>query len=94
LEIVFLPAKPRPQTDEFVCVYQMCCLRRRDTGCWMLDACCREAEISSLAGIKTCQFTVSGNIINLLYGPFRKIKEVKKFLISSSIQKPVSSIML
>jgi hypothetical protein len=57
----------------------------------MLDACCSEAEISSLAGIKTCQFTVPGNIINLLYGPFRKIKEVKKFLISSSIQKPVSS---
>jgi hypothetical protein len=25
---------------------------------------------------------VPGNIINLLYGSFRKIKEVKKFLIS------------
>jgi hypothetical protein len=48
----------------------------------MLDACCSEAEIPSLAGIKTFPFTVPGNIINLLYGPFRKIKKVKKFLIS------------
>jgi len=61
---------------------------------WMLDACCSEVEIPSLAGLKTCPFTVPGNIINLLYGPFRKIKEMKKFLISSSIQKPASSIML
>ncbi|OPX37436.1 MAG: hypothetical protein B1H12_04905 [Desulfobacteraceae bacterium 4484_190.2] len=31
-----------------------------------------------------------GDIINLLYGPFRKIKKVKKYIIVSSIQKPVS----
>ena len=55
----------------------------------MLDACCSEAEIPSLAGIKTLPFTAPGNIINLLYGSFRKIKKVIKFFISSSIQKPV-----
>ena len=33
-----LLAKPRPQTDEFVRVYQIFCLRRRDAGYWMLDA--------------------------------------------------------
>ena len=31
-------AKPRPQNDEFVCVYQIFCLRRRDAGYSMLDA--------------------------------------------------------
>jgi hypothetical protein len=27
-----------PQTDEFVCIYQIYCLKHRDAGCWMLDA--------------------------------------------------------
>jgi hypothetical protein len=31
-------AKPRPQNDEFVCVYQIFCFRRRDAGYSMLDA--------------------------------------------------------
>jgi hypothetical protein len=60
----------------------------------MLDACCNEAEIPPLAGIKTLPFTAPGNIINLFYGPFRKIKKVIKFFISSSIQKPASSIFI
>jgi hypothetical protein len=30
-------AKPGPQNDEFVCVYQIFCLRRRDAGYSMLD---------------------------------------------------------
>ena len=42
----------------------------------MLDARCW-SKIPSLAGIKTLPFTVPGNIINLLYGPFRKIKRDK-----------------
>ena len=45
-----------------------------DTRCW--------SNIPSLAGIKTFSFTATGNIINLLYGPFRKNKKVIKFLIS------------
>ena len=48
------------------------------TGCW--------SKIPSLAGIKTFPFTAPGNIINLLYGPFRKIKKVIKFLISSPLK--------
>ncbi len=36
--------------------------------------------------IKTFPFTAVGNIINLLYGPFRKIKEVIKFLILSPLK--------
>ena len=40
------------------------------------------SNIPSLAGIKTFPFTATGNIINLLYGPFRKNKKVIKFLIS------------
>ena len=58
----------------------------------MLVACCSESEIPSLAGIKIFPFTAPGDIINFLYRPFRKIKKVIKFLISSSIQKPESSI--
>ena len=27
-----------PQTGEFVCIYQIYCLKHRDAGCWMLDA--------------------------------------------------------
>ena len=42
--------------------------------------------------IKTFPFTETGNIINLLYCPFRKNKKVIKFFISFSIQKPASSI--
>jgi hypothetical protein len=90
VESYFFIAKPRPQTDEFVCVYQIFCLRRRDARCWMLDACCSESEIPSLAGIKIFPFTAPGDIINFLYRPFRKIKKAIKFLISSSIQNPVS----
>jgi len=89
LNLIFCLAKPRPQTDEFVCVYQIFCLRRRDARCWMLDACCSEAEIPSSAGIKTFPFTAHGNIINLLYGSFRKIKSDK---ISYFIQYPETSI--
>jgi hypothetical protein len=47
----------------------------------MLDARCW-SKIPSLAGIKIFPFTVPGNIINLFYGLFRKIKKMKKFLIS------------
>lgn len=31
-----IQAKHRPQKDEFVCVYQVFCLRPRDTGCSIL----------------------------------------------------------
>ena len=79
-----------PQTDKFVCICQIYCLRRSDTGCWMLDDCCSEAEIPSSAGIKTLPFTLPRNIINLLYGLFRQSKKIKEFLISSSIQQPAS----
>ncbi len=59
----------------------------------MLDACCSEAEIPFLAGIKTFPFTALEDIINLLYGPFRKIKKLIKFYILSLVsrnQYPVS----
>jgi hypothetical protein len=44
----------------------------------MLDGCCSKAQIPSSAGIKTIRFTAPGDIINLLYRSFRKIKKSDK----------------